>query len=692
VVCLGLALACATAPREARFPASNALLEPLAAGLVALASGRADDASRLLSEAGERHPTLADYALYFRARAAASAGEPRDALAAIDRLLALDPDSIWAGPARLLAGELLRRGGDLGAARGWHAVARATLPSSSARWARATLVLAELEQQTGDPAAALDLARELRRARPRGIAARRARRLTDRIIRARPDLTADPVEEGEMRLKEGDAAGAVAAAEAALATDPEPPRRARALWTRAQAERAQGDHAASEATCLALAHTVDDPLAPRALVTAGGWRWNADDDAAALRLFREAVTRFPDSPQAAEALYAIGRVQQEAGRWADAYATYSRLAQRFPDASVAPEARWRASWVRYLAGDFAAAARSFARLRGRGREAERPAAEYWQARALERLGQKGEARTRLAHVLEHHPFTYYARLASERLGEPAPDHAPPEADRRPPFPADLAGPHAERARLLAELGLTRFARRELDALAGDDPPRRLLLQAYQAVGAPGAAIRLARAERGQSADPELYPLGFWHLIRPAAVAHGLDPLLVTALIRQESLFEPEAVSSANARGLMQLLPRTADTLRRSAGEPPLPLPALHDPSTNVGLGVTLFARLLTRYDGSAVKALAAYNAGEDAVAKWERRYGERETDEFVELISYRETRDYVKAVLRNQHIYRHLYARAPSAPSAAATNPGNPPKAPFDMMTMTSPGWLEPTR
>ena len=109
--------------------------------------------------------------------------------------------------------------------------------------------------------------------------------------------------------------------------------------------------------------------------------------------------------------------------------------------------------------------------------------------------------------------------------------------------------------------------------------------------------------------------------------------------------------------------------------------------TNVDLGTSLLRRLLDRYGGSRVKALAAYNAGEEAVAKWERRYGDRPDDEFVELISFRETRDYVKSVLTHYEVYRQLYA-----PSASATSLGSPSKEPLDMITMTSPDRADDSR
>jgi soluble lytic murein transglycosylase len=177
------------------------------------------------------------------------------------------------------------------------------------------------------------------------------------------------------------------------------------------------------------------------------------------------------------------------------------------------------------------------------------------------------------------------------------------------------------------------------------------------------------------------------VVEREAAARGLDPLLVVSLIRQESLFLPDAVSPADAHGLMQLLPRTARQVAADAGLTATDARALHAVTTNVRLGTTLLRRLLDRYGGSTAKALAAYNGGEEAVAKWERRYGSRPDDEFTELISYRETRDYVKLVLQNRQIYRQLYAVSPFA-----TSFGSPPNAPFDMMTTTSPGALVASR
>jgi soluble lytic murein transglycosylase len=316
------------------------------------------------------------------------------------------------------------------------------------------------------------------------------------------------------------------------------------------------------------------------------------------------------------------------------------------------------------------------------------AAEYWEARALERLGDP-RSQDRMLHVAERHGETYYGALMRARLGREQ-QQAPAEIGQSAPaFPDDLTGPHAERARRLAALGLSGLARRELDALA-PHASSDSLLEAYVAIGAPGAALGLARRQ-WPSEDAvqrrHLYPLGYWDVVEEEAWANGLDPLLVSAVIRQESRFRPEAISPANAHGLMQLLPPTARDVARQGGQPEPRTDALRDVRTNVALGTRHLRELFDRYLGSTVRALAAYNAGPEAVAKWDERHGDRPVDEFVELISFEETREYVKSVLGAYQVYRSLYA-----PSASTTFAGNPPNAPFDITTMTSPVCAEPTR
>src|SRR5579885_2022565 len=181
-----------------------------------------------------------------------------------------------------------------------------------------------------------------------------------------------------------------------------------------------------------------------------------------------------------------------------------------------------------------------------------------------------------------------------RLGRVS-DASPPADLRAPPpqFPSDLAGPYADGARVLVALGLRAFAREELDALRARGGADVRLVVAYAAARAPDAAARLAVALGPHGAlERYAYPLAYWETVRREAAQAGVDPLLVLALMRQESFFDPAAASPADAQGLMQLLPRTAREVAAAAGRAPPSLAALHEPATAIALGTLHLRGLL----------------------------------------------------------------------------------------------------
>lgn len=149
------------------------------------------------------------------------------------------------------------------------------------------------------------------------------------------------------------------------------------------------------------------------------------------------------------------------------------------------------------------------------------------------------------------------------------------------------------------------------------------------------------------------PMDHQDIISEEAANSGLDPLLVTSLIRQESFFMPEAASPANAHGLMQLLPSSAQEV--SVSPVRITPRDLHRPATNVALGCRYLKRLMERYDNRIHLALAAYNAGPERVDQWLNYLGEISPEEFIELIPFSETRLYVKTILRNMYFYRYYH-------------------------------------
>ena len=154
-----------------------------------------------------------------------------------------------------------------------------------------------------------------------------------------------------------------------------------------------------------------------------------------------------------------------------------------------------------------------------------------------------------------------------------------------------------------------------------------------------------------------YPRAYWDLFSSASSRLALDPYLVLALSRQESLFNPKATSSSNARGLMQLIPSTARKMASQEGIDPEAI-RLYDPSVNVQLGTAYLKNLFEMFNGDAFHAVAAYNAGENAVSKWIAKSPGAD-DEWVENIAYKETRDYVKKVIGGRREYLLLYQPRP---------------------------------
>jgi soluble lytic murein transglycosylase-like protein len=210
------------------------------------------------------------------------------------------------------------------------------------------------------------------------------------------------------------------------------------------------------------------------------------------------------------------------------------------------------------------------------------------------------------------------------------------------------------------------------AVAGENPPaelRLLLAGTYSAQGnVAGALFAALRTTPGYaqmefSDLPEevwdlLYPQAYSKLIATQARLNHLDPYLVMGLIRQESAFSPHALSVANARGLMQVLPETAAHTRRSsrtrvAGR------RLYDPNYNVRVGCAYLAGLLKDFDGKPEFAVAAYNAGDFRVKDWVKKYTFRDQAVFLESIPIPATRTYVELVLRDAEIYRQLLSGTP---------------------------------
>lgn len=283
---------------------------------------------------------------------------------------------------------------------------------------------------------------------------------------------------------------------------------------------------------------------------------------------------------------------------------------------------------------------------------------YWRARALEALGEGEDARGYYRLAAQERDF--YGFYAADRLGLPYPLTGRPaavaedESNRLADLPAFRA------IRELRALGRDGEARSEWLYAVELLTPRELVVAAKlaQRWGLDNLAINSA-AKAGYWDDLELrFPLGFMPGVSSAAERQQVDPVLVYALARRESAFDPNAASSAGARGLMQLLPATGETVARRLGETPPAGNALLEPERNLRYGAAYLKSLLDKFGAHFALAAAAYNAGPGRVERWLPAQRPMPTDLWVETVPFGETRQYVAAVSAYAVIYRARLNRA----------------------------------
>jgi soluble lytic murein transglycosylase len=607
----------------------------------------------------DRYPQLEDYHLAYLAALEERAGRLVQAARFDDRLLASHPDSVWVASALARRARVALALGDRATAANLAALVASAPGADSATRGAAEVVEADL-LSADDPRAAYVLYQTARRRG--GDTAAVARTRSAALENVHPRLLEDAelqLDEGTLLLAEGQLESAAERLERASGAA-DPSTRAAALRTLAKTRKQQG-RIDDAILVYRSAAEAEPPPGGTAWYELATLLWNRDRDDEAEALFSRLLREAPRHPKRDSARYALGRIAEQAGNRSEAAAHYRRLVASGTDSDLVREASWRIAWGAYRAGADAAAIEAFAALAHPG-GADESAGLYWLARMRATRHGPEAATSFYSDVLARVPDTYYAGLAEQRLGTTAPPPPQPEplAGDAPPTVTAQAY-HWTRSQELHAAAFDRAAAREIDAVAraldaaGTTEP--FLVAAYAEVGAHDRALRLAGTLQGRQAISApvaaayLYPRAYWTLVSEEADAARLDPYVVLALMRQESLFDADARSPADAYGLMQLLVRTAV---RTAGTP-VTAAELTDPALNVRLGTRHLRELLDRFDGNLVKALAAYNAGEDAVVKWEARSGVSEDDEFVEDISFRETRKYVKTVLGNYRRYRRLY-------------------------------------
>lgn len=389
----------------------------------------------------------------------------------------------------------------------------------------------------------------------------------------------------------------------------------------------------------------------------------------------QAIAKFPD--RAGEALLAKARLLDKLNSKQAATQTRQLLLTQYGASDAAAELRWELAQERAEAGDVQSAWTWASPITKTNPDSEQaPEAAFWVGKWASQLGKATEAQNAFEYVLKHYPESYYAWRSASMLGWQVGDfnslrQLDPKVARpaaRPPIPTG-----SDTLKELYQLGQDQDAWRlwqvefrnamkpSVDEQftdgvmrlgVGDNLDGIFMVSYLSQRETPGDREQYKELKQQKSYWYALYPFPFLEEIESWSQERQLNPLLVTALIRQESRFMPGIVSSAGAKGLMQVMPDTGAWIAQKIK---LKEFDLTNPEDNIKLGTWYLDYTHSEYDGNSMLAVASYNAGPGAVGDWVAKKGLGDPDRFVENIPYDETRGYVKSVFGNYWNYLRLY-------------------------------------
>jgi soluble lytic murein transglycosylase len=391
------------------------------------------------------------------------------------------------------------------------------------------------------------------------------------------------------------------------------------------------------------------------------------------------VSMYPNSHVADDALYYIGRYYKQQGSPVQALQAYEKLVSSYPDSDMFGYALWLIGNMYYKAGDYNAAYKNFKRVYKLPQNQASDRLYFWAGKCAEKMGNTPEAIAAYKTTISRHDHSYYGYRAREELKN---YDIQVEANSVPDISeiigridgdsVETAG-HEQKYLELMALGLGDEAAEEASFLAEKVPlskkDKALIAKfhAYVKKGRYSSPMHFAEKKIDEAAlagslseiDPHFwrfsYPRGYNSYVEKYAKMYGLDPYLVYAVIREESRFKERALSRSWAHGLMQIIPSTGRKLSNLLGIR-YSRWKLYEPRVNIQMGTYYLANLIKRFDGNVALALAGYNGGPVRVRRWLKQYKEFDIDEFIEDIPLRETRYYVKKVMKSYYGYKRTYS------------------------------------
>ena len=447
----------------------------------------------------------------------------------------------------------------------------------------------------------------------------------------------------------------------------------------------------------ALTAATDGAHAAEAHYYLGAIAERANDPDTAITEYGKVAQTNAASPLASDALWWRGRLLESKQEYGDAGDDYRLLATQYPDSDRAGDARFRQALVLYLAGDKSGAITSWAALAANTSGDDNLRARFWQGRALIEQGGKDNDAV-LKALITDAPTSFYALRAEVLLGDNdtkqrtaklddgAPDwgkiaqyvEKQTGTDPENAEPAVLADPKWEEAEALSQVGLSSqsdaifediIAAHDGDAVALYHVTKKLQEDGRPDLAARSATRLLNAILQPTPAAPDdllrmAYPVVYRELVDTSASDEQVSPLLLLALVRQESYYDPDAGSIAGALGLTQVVPSTGASIAQQLGVANFTAADLFRPNVSLEFGAQYLSSQLRDFGSNAYQALAAYNGG-GATATDANQMARGDVDLFVQDLEFDETRTYVERVMENYARYRQLYEHIdrPSLPN-----------------------------
>jgi len=434
------------------------------------------------------------------------------------------------------------------------------------------------------------------------------------------------------------------------------------------------------------------PVADDSLFFLGRALTNLDRTDDAISYYQELLSLFPSSNYCDDALYRTGRIYSLKESYNKAASYFQKVSSDYPGGDKLPDALWELGWIKYRSADFDSAGVAFSDYTSsyKGTQLEEKGL-FWEAKCLQKLGENEKAATLYLKIINLNSYSYYTFKSRELLTEmdikaqikEIDTQLDPEnsqiADTIPDIYAfleqednlqDVMINHINRAIELYQLEFYNSASLEIEAAESEieqDPSgilkiATLFLKSKDYAGSIKIIHKNLNKLKSELDKPHMdylyylyYPYGYKETVQNYSNQYALDPLFTLAVIRQESHFMPLAGSYAGAQGLMQIMPATGKGIAGQLGIQNYNDIMLLDPEINIKMGTFYLRQQLDNFNQNQFYCLGAYNGGPGKMSEWISKRGSMDIDEFIESISYEQSREYVKIVMGNYYFYQMLY-------------------------------------